>query len=196
MNAHDLLWGPLILPGDAPQWVLDAGKGGRAPVVVRRAPAPGGMVAVGVRGQAREQRYAAMMHTAGVQQRVTPEQLARCAAGDHWPALRALAWLQPRLQGWHWGVAGSAGFELASGLPALHQDSDLDLIVRVARPLGRDQARELLGLIDRCECRVDVQLQTPLGGVALSEWAGPARKVLLKTERTALLVEDPWVGVP
>ncbi|KAB0523459.1 phosphoribosyl-dephospho-CoA transferase, partial [Pseudomonas chlororaphis subsp. aureofaciens] len=54
---HDLLWGlpPQQLPADAPAWAVTAMAAGQ-PVVVRRAVAAAGQVAVGVRGRLREQR--------------------------------------------------------------------------------------------------------------------------------------------
>ena len=73
VNAHDLLWGmtPAHVPADAPAWVLEA-LGAGHPVVVRRAIAEPGYVAVGVRGRLREQRFAAQMPLALVRRRVTP----------------------------------------------------------------------------------------------------------------------------
>lgn len=58
-RPHDLLWGlrPEHLPQEAPAWAR-AALGGHVPVVVRRAPAESGWVAVGIRGSAREQRHA------------------------------------------------------------------------------------------------------------------------------------------
>lgn len=41
-------------------------------------------------------------------------------------------------------------------------------------------------------CVVDMQLQTPLGAVALREWAGSSPRVLLKDNVQARLVSDPW----
>jgi phosphoribosyl-dephospho-CoA transferase len=41
-------------------------------------------------------------------------------------------------------------------------------------------------------CRVALQLETPLGGVALREWAGTSPRVLLKSASGARLVSDPW----
>jgi len=191
MLAHDLLWGPLDLPSDAPGWAFEAQSGGQ-PVVVRRAPAAPGHIAVGLRGPAREQRYGATMALSAVTRRVVPESLRHLPVGDHWPVLRALAQLQPRLRDWNWGVVGSAGFELASGVAALHAHSDLDLIVRTPRAITREQARELLIVLDDAECRVDLQLQAPSGGVALREWASGARRVLVKRQDCAVLVLDPW----
>lgn len=193
--AHDLLWGlsPEQLPDGAPAWAVDAMEEGQ-PVVVRRALTAAGQVAVGVRGRLREQRYATQMALEAITRRVQPEQLCHVATDRDWPALQALTQLRPLLDacGWVWGVSGSAGFELASGVVALHQQSDLDLILRTPLPLPRLQARELLAQLDTAVCPVDMQLQTPSGAVALREWAGSAQRVLLKSAGGARLVSDPW----
>lgn len=193
--AHDLLWGltPEHLPADAPDWVIKAMSDGH-PVVVRRALTAAEQIAVGVRGPLREQRYATLMTVAAIQRRVRPEELRHVQTNRDWPALKALAQLRPLLDdcGMSWGVSGSAGFELASGFAALHQHSDLDLILRTAQPLDRVQALELLKRLDAAVCPVDMQLQTPNGAVALREWAGSAQRVLLKSASGVRLVMDPW----
>ncbi|MCL6705094.1 malonate decarboxylase holo-ACP synthase [Pseudomonas sp. T1.Ur] len=193
--AHDLLWGmtALQLPADAPGWAVESLDLGQ-PVVVRRALSSPGHVAVGVRGRAREQRYATSMPVVAVQRRVRPEDLCQVESPRDLPALHALARLRPLLNasGWTWGISGSAGFELATGVEALHERSDLDLILRTPHRLGRLQAKELLALLDASVCAVDMQLQTPCGAVALREWAGSSRRVLLKDDVQARLVSDPW----
>ncbi|MDL2188572.1 malonate decarboxylase holo-ACP synthase [Pseudomonas sp. ChxA] len=196
VNAHDLLWGmtPAQLPADAPAWVRAAISAGH-PVVVRRAVVDSGYVAVGVRGRLREQRFAAVMPIVAVQRRVTPQDLRNAVSTRDLPALRALDQLRPVLAQQDWGVTGSAGFELASGIEALHAKSDLDLILRTPEPLERNAARDLLARLDSAECTVDLQLQTPFGAVALREWAGESRRVLLKTTHGAHLVLDPWQAV-
>ncbi|NWB57124.1 malonate decarboxylase holo-ACP synthase [Pseudomonas sp. F8002] len=193
VNAHDLLWGmtPAHAPADAPAWVLEALAAGH-PVVVRRANASPGQVAVGVRGRLREQRFAAVMPMAAVQRRVVPEDLRGVISPRDLPALQALAQLRPVLAGESWGVTGSAGFELASGVEALHAKSDLDLILRTPERLERSDAEDLLAILDTAVCAVDLQLQTPFGAVALREWAGGSRRVLLKNAGGAQLVLDPW----
>jgi phosphoribosyl-dephospho-CoA transferase len=195
---HDLCWGMPVagLPADAPAWVVDVVQR-RHPVVVRRALAPAGQLAVGVRGPGREQRYATFMGLADVRRSVRPEQLGQLqGSGDarEWPALQALAQLRPLLNGLGvaWGVSGSAGFELASGVRALHPGSDLDLIVRTPRYVSRQCAARWLQALEGAPCRVDVQLQTPRGGVALRDWAGTASQVLLKGPSAAELVVNPW----
>lgn len=193
VNAHDLLWGmtPAHAPADAPAWVLEALDAGH-PVVVRRAIAPPGHVAVGVRGRLREQRFAAVMPTSAVHRCVVPEDLRGVISPRDLPALQALAQLRPVLVKETWGVTGSAGFELASGIDALHAKSDLDLILRTPERLDRGDAEDLLAILDTAVCAVDLQLQTPFGAVALREWAAGSRRVLLKNASGAQLVTDPW----
>jgi len=196
VNAHDLLWGmtPAHLPAEAPAWAVEAISAGH-PVVVRRAIAAPGYVAVGVRGRLREQRFAAEMPMAAVQRRVIPEALRGVISPRDLPALRALAALRRVLTQETWGVTGSAGFELASGIEALHAQSDLDLILRTPEPLARGDANDLLAILETAACAVDLQLQTPFGAVALREWASGSRRVLLKTASGAHLVLDPWQAV-
>ncbi|OOG80582.1 phosphoribosyl-dephospho-CoA transferase [Pseudomonas sp. A25(2017)] len=193
--VHDLLWGltPQQLPADAPVWVADAINAGQ-PVVVRRSLTAPDHIAVGVRGRLREQRYATSMAVMAISRRVRPEDLCHVPSTRDLPALQALSRLRPLLDasGWAWGVSGSAGFELATGIEALHERSDLDLILRVPHFLDRLQARDLLAQLDASVCAVDMQLQTPCGAVALREWAGASRRVLLKDDVQARLVSDPW----
>ncbi|MBW1245847.1 malonate decarboxylase holo-ACP synthase [Pseudomonas tolaasii] len=193
VNAHDLLWGmtPAHLPAEAPAWAVQAVGAGQ-PVVVRRAIAEPGCVAVGVRGRSRDQRFAAVMPLASVLRCVTPEALRDVLSPRDLPAVRALAVLRPVLANRSWGVTGSAGFELATGIEALHPQSDLDLILRTPEPITRADARDLLAMLDTAPCAVDLQVQTPFGAVALREWAGGSRRVLLKTASGAHLVLDPW----
>ena len=194
-RPHDLLWGmrPEQLPADAPAWavaVLAAGQ----PVVVRRARVAVGLVAVGLRGATRDQRLAALMPVEAISHRLVPEDLLARQASEDLPVFRVLAELRPLLDalGHAWGVTGSAGFQLATGLPTAHPDSDLDLLLRAERPLPRSEARPLLQLLEGRACRVDLQLETPLGGVALCEWAGGAARVLVKAAEGPRLIVDPW----
>ncbi|MCH7300314.1 phosphoribosyl-dephospho-CoA transferase, partial [Pseudomonas capeferrum] len=86
-RPHDLLWGlPLsALPDDTPQWALQVVACGQ-PVVVRRAACADGWVAVGVRGQSRDQRLGTQMRLGDIQRLQSPEALRGCAPSP-WPAL-------------------------------------------------------------------------------------------------------------
>lgn len=197
---HDLLWGFSLehLPADAPVWVAEALRV-EPPVVVRRAQAAIGWVAVGVRGKQREQRFAGWMPASAVTRCVAPEQLIEpqlrhAQAHANWPLFKALDQLVEPLNksGLSWGITGSLGFQLASGIEVIHLASDLDLLLRTEQPLSRPRARALLALLDDAPAAVDMQLQCPSGAVALREWALGASQVLLKTQSRPLLVDNPW----
>lgn len=193
-QPHDLLWGmPLAdLPADAPAWAVQVLAAGQ-PVVVRRAACAPGWMAVGVRGQGREQRLGVLMRMRDVQRHVRPEAL-RWTGDSPWPAMQALASVTPVLDAvvLAWGPTGGVGYQLATGCTVVHGASDLDLLVRAPQRMTRAKARELLDILDCGPCRIDVQLETPAGAVALREWAGVARRVLLKSALGARLVADPW----
>lgn len=198
MRAHDLLW---LCPGacadgaSLPDWVEPAW-----PVVVRRAPPVAqGLIPVGLRGRTRNQRRAAWVAPAQVTRRCTPEALARERgwarfADSGLACLDTLARIAPMLEetGLAWGPTGAVGFALASGAAVLHQESDLDLLVRAEHPLGEHEIALLKSLKGHARCRLDVQIDTGHGGFALDEWLAGRRKVLLKTVEGPYLVVDPW----
>ncbi|AVR65646.1 MULTISPECIES: malonate decarboxylase holo-ACP synthase [Pseudomonas aeruginosa group] len=196
-EPHDLLLGmaPEHLADDAPPWAREVLAAGW-PVVVRRAPGDPATVAIGVRGPAREQRWAGWMPLAAITRRLRPEALCQREPplSRDLPAWSALRQLRAPLNalGLAWGVIGGAGFELASGVAVLHPDSDLDLLLRTPRPFPRDDALRLLRCFEHCPCRIDLQLQTPAGGVALREWAEGRPRVLAKGVEAPVLLEDPW----
>jgi phosphoribosyl-dephospho-CoA transferase len=206
LRPHDLLW--IGAPEDLrstdglPAWASQAWLS-IAPVVVRRdAPGEHGAVPVGLRGRTRSERFATFVARERIRRRMTPEALAQTQA---WlghpelaslPCLRALIQVAPELDrlGLMWGIGGSVGFALASGVSTLRHDSDLDLLLRATQPLSRDEARALVSLLQTAPARIDMQVDTGHGGFALAEWAGAALRVLLKTAHGPRLVADPWSG--
>ncbi len=202
LRAHDLLWvsdTPMAADGaPLPDWAITAYRQG-APVVVRRAPrSTDGSVPVGLRGGARHERCAATVATNSVTRVVSPEGLAAQAVSiahdAPFAALRTLRALAPGLNalGWAWGPTGGAGFALASGLPVLHADSDLDLVVRMPHAPSAAQRDQLLHVLAETECRVDLQIDTGCGGFAWRDWLTSPRQTLLKTDHGPHLVADPW----
>jgi phosphoribosyl-dephospho-CoA transferase len=175
---------------------------GAAPwVVVRRAPrAADGALPVGVRGRTRSERVGAWLLPDGVARRLTPEELPgrlpslpddrRLAV----PALGALDRVRDALTPFQlgWGPGGSVGFELATGLATARPASDLDLVIRAHTPLPRTVAVRLASTLAALPVRVDTQLETPLGGVSLVEYARDEGPVLLRTVHGPRLVTDPW----
>jgi phosphoribosyl-dephospho-CoA transferase len=169
----------------------------RAPwVVVRRSRTPAGLIPVGVRGRTRGERFAALLAPDAVAARVTPEDLA---AARGWPrtrwagSLRVLDAVDELFVslGLAWGPTGSVGFELATGVAAAGAASDLDVVVRAPEPWSLERAREIAGDLALLPTRVDAQLDTPAGAVALDEYARGGR-VLLRTPDGPRLIHDPW----
>ncbi|SIT46151.1 Phosphoribosyl-dephospho-CoA transferase [Paraburkholderia ribeironis] len=202
-RPHDLLClKRLAAFDDEPAWVREAFE--RAPyAVVRRAPAEAGYVAIGVRGVERAQRYGTWARSTDIVSAVPPETLVQTSAPagrDALPPFVALCALRSDaaslLRGFVWGPTGSAGFELATRTPTVTGSSDLDLLIRTPAPLAHDLARELAeylqALAQRVGIRVDAQLDTPAGGVALVEWATGKARVMARHASGPQLVADPW----
>jgi len=193
LRAHDLLW-LSALPTPVPDWARP-----HWPVVVRRAQVPAGQVPVGLRGGVRSERQAGVIASASVLRVCTPEQLssivvpaslAPCAALD---ALHAAGGPLNAL-GLAWGPTGSTGFALATGVPLLRADSDLDLVLRSTRPFTTQQRDALLAMLAQAGqlCRIDLQIDTGHGGFAFAEWAAGRTRVLLKTAQGPVLAANPW----
>ena len=202
LRAHDLLnaSGMPRTPDGAPlpDWALAACRHD-APLVVRRAPRDSdGAIPAGLRGRARHERLAVFVASDAITRVTTPEMLAAQASAlprdAPFAALRTLRALAPGFDalGWAWGPTGGVGFTLASGLPVLRGDSDLDLVVRMARAPSAMQRERLARLLDETECRVDLQIDNDRGGFALRDWLASPRRTLLKTDLGPKLVEDPW----
>ena len=166
-----------------PAWV--EGSLARAPwVVVRRALWRDGRVPVGVRGELREQRFAAWVCVEDVLECVTPRELVCRRAWRsvvdraRLAAIRALAVLD-EVEGVFdahglvtaWGPGGSVGFELASAAMTVTPSSDLDLVIEVERlDSFAPGARALAEALAELPVRVDALLETPGGAAVLSEY--------------------------
>jgi phosphoribosyl-dephospho-CoA transferase len=205
VRVHDLLRlrnpEDLVAEGPIPGWVLVSLE--RAPwVVVRRPVYDKSLVAVGVRGCSRNQRFAALLPFGRIVHCVSPEQLTspagwmRSAGPEKIQAFQVLEELSSLYScyGLEWGPTGSVGFELASRLPAVNLSSDLDLIIRSECPFDRELARILHQVHEQVAIRVDVLLETPYGAVALAEYAQreAGASVLLRTCAGPKLVQNPW----
>ncbi|WP_075791542.1 malonate decarboxylase holo-ACP synthase [Massilia putida] len=193
-RPHDLLFAlrpdAFAVDGARPDW-LDA----RAPLVVRRESTAAGIVPVGARGLQRNERCKGYLTLDAVASVITLRILATRAHGADGalPCIAALRGLAPRLDALdiEWGPVGGAGYWLACGLPVLRATSDLDLLVRLPRRPAAGVLKTLTALHDGQPCRIDIQIDTGVGGFALAEFARGGR-VLLKTDAGPRLVDDPW----
>jgi len=127
-----------------------------------------------------------------------PDQLRLPLAEDSRRALQAfqtLSYLESHLVGLNmsWGPGGSVGYELASGIPAVRDDSDLDFILSAPRKLEITEAQDLWRMISSAPGKVDALVETPLCGFSLKEFATTSRrKILLRTADGRVLGSNPW----
>lgn len=201
-HAHDLLRLARLAPvDDEPSWVRDAFA--RAPfAVVRRAEAAAGFVAAGVRGATRAQRFGTWVDVQDIESSISPESLLsvdpKVERAD-FAAFMALATLRESadvLRAFVWGPTGSAGFELATRVPTITESSDLDLLIRMPERCDYTTITALSQALAQAArhagTRVDAQVETPSGGVALAELAARKPRVLARASDGARLIADPW----
>jgi phosphoribosyl-dephospho-CoA transferase len=200
VRPHDLLWiahGAELFPEPQPAWARDALS--RMPVtVVRRAEAPLGFAAVGIRGPRRELRFAALVKLRDVRNLRSPESLA---SERGWR--ENLAAISARLreglalfdelskrEKFVWGPVGSVGYQLATGLRVTTSESDVDVLIRCEVPPDRLLLSAVRDTARKSTARLDVILEGPPGAVALEELH--SRDVLLKTGRGPRIAAFSW----
>jgi phosphoribosyl-dephospho-CoA transferase len=167
-------------------------------VVVRRGRVSDGLIPVGVRGAQRHERCAGFTRLSEVLETRRPDQLRLLLAEDSrrtLQAFRALSYLENHFVGldMRWGPGGSVGYELASGIPAVRADSDLDFILSAPRKLEITEALDLWHMISSAPGKVDAVVETPCCGFSLEEFVTTSpRKVLLRTRNGRILGSNPW----
>ena len=150
--------------------------------VVRRLCCEREFVAIGVRGPTRPQRWPLVVPRAAIGTCIAPEALASIVATRDLPAFAALASvrLAAASLGMRWGPAGSVGFELATGAPVVHAQSDCDIVVRGAS-LAYDAFAGFARALAGSAVRVDVQIEFGDCGIALDEYLSSGERVMAKT---------------
>jgi phosphoribosyl-dephospho-CoA transferase len=200
-QVHDLLLlrSGVVSSADVakPAWVT-ASRAGNLWVVVRRAIAPDGLVAAGIRGFHRYQRWGGFADLADVKERLRPSQLfSRMASRIRisLPAFAALFWLEEQLgkSELDWGPVGSVGFELATSQQVVTATSDLDLALFAPARFTRNTARDLWRVMSAAPAKVDVRVETPYCGFSLEEFAREeSEPVLVRLPANRHLAVDPW----
>ena len=163
-------------------------------VVVRRASFKETLIPVGIRGRERSQRIAGWCDPEGIAEVISPESLRNSSNDRGLPVFQALHELERRWLhlSYSWGPTGSAGFELATGAASVTETSDLDLVLRIDAPCSIVELKEIAEIMAGLPCAVDLQVETPFGAFALSEYLECPEKLLLRTSTGPMLVRDPW----
>lgn len=192
LRPHDLLEvinkNDIISYSPIPEW-LDESLVSAPFVVVRRARAEDGLVAVGIRGKSRQERFAAFLPIKKIVKIITPEQLVeeikwKTRNKEIFNSLNEVMKLMNQLS-LTWGPTGSVGFELATGKSVITEKSDIDIIIRSEKGMKKEVARELLAELRKIPYSIDVQIEFEEGAYSLIEYA-----TALKGEKTLLRTLD------
>jgi phosphoribosyl-dephospho-CoA transferase len=208
VRVHDLLrvgdFNDLVHDGPCPRWLKDALTS--APwVVVRRAPAIGDLVPVGVRGSRRAERFAAFLPIPLIIERIAPEDLkslqeaAATAVPNQMPCLSALSRLETLLRRLEvvWGPVGSVGFELATGTHVVRTTSDLDVIVRQTDlVVSPEILNGLLAILPTTEVALDILVETDAGGFSLLDYAKEGETLVVRTQNGPRQILHPMNRIP
>lgn len=197
LRPHDLIWlnAREALEGAAECWVDDVWHTG-LPVVVRRDVDAQGRVPVGIRGMRRDQRAAGWARPEAISRVCSPESLVETqtllrSPFISQPPVQVALLLAQQMWPWIWGITGSTGYALATGIPVIHAASDLDLLIRAPQPLAREWLNKWQQQLSSGLCRADTQVETPYGAFALNEWLRDGN-ALLKTALGPCLTCGPW----
>ncbi len=182
----------------APEWVEEDLR--KSPfVVVRRGPAMGQEIPIGVRGTERNQRWSAFCHPKLVKSIIRPPQLlmrtVATSRADATPALRTLHLLKDRWMNVDhlWGPGGSVAFELATGRHVVKLESDLDIVLYAERRMTADEAQSLCARAMDLPAVVDIRVETRVCGFSLREYAsGSPAAILLRAPSGIMMGRDPW----
>lgn len=168
-------------------------------LVVRRAQAPAGQIAVGVRGPTRSERWGCFIRKDAIRKLVRPSQLlAFVQSSVLGPRTLPFATLQQLIERWRdlalpWGPTGSVGFELATGYPVTTSSSDLDIAIRADARMSVEQARSLWERALELQTTADIRVESPECGFSLEEYAHAPSSILLRYPDRVQFGDDPWV---
>lgn len=189
MRSHDLV-------RLTPAWIAEIADPGiraeltRTPwAVVRRVVAPEGYTAIGVRGTSRSERWPWIAPNDAILACIEPEALASTTPKRAHLAFDALVVARAAAERAElaWGPCGSVGFELATGVAAVHARSDCDLLVRIGR-CSRAQVEAFAHALGAAPTRIDVQVEHDDIGYALDELVSGTDRLVAKTPHGPQLI--------
>lgn len=198
-SLQDLVLTENPLPG----WAKDSLSETKT-VVVRRGLVSDNLIPVGIRGYERKQRFACYLNVAAIKKQYHPQYFIQHKSWESLsedrqklPPFQALQKIVPLLSNFQWGIGGSLGYEMATGVKMVKNTtehvSDLDLLLYQTPTLNRSQAQELLQKLNQYHVHADVQVVKGQNGFSLEEYAANrSKKTLVKTAAGPLLVVDPW----
>ncbi|PIC77611.1 phosphoribosyl-dephospho-CoA transferase [Sporosarcina sp. P19] len=190
INVHDIVYlesnQAIISSGTIPSWVLNE-KTANTIAVVRRMKTLDHIVPIGFRGANRSERFAALTIKDSIQKVITAEEATYgVPPNSHEDTIE---YLRDLLKDNCWGIGGSIGFTMATGIQACTEYSDVDIILYKERFTALQPLQLLHEKIQMSAHSIDVQVEiTNLGACMLNELV-TSPTVLLRTGTGVLLMD-------
>ncbi|EGQ26315.1 malonate decarboxylase holo-[acyl-carrier-protein] synthase [Sporosarcina newyorkensis 2681] len=155
--------------------------------VVRRLMTLENVVPIGFRGNNRTKRFAALTPLENIQKVITPEQ----ATFGRMPRSheQTIVHLRQLCRNIRWGIGGSVGFTMATGIHACTEESDVDVILYKERMQSLQPLQRLHEQFQQLNHRVDVQVEVADFGACLLNELVTSTTVLLRTGTGVFLVQ-------
>ncbi len=167
--------------------------------VIRRAPIRDKMIPIGIRGTTRGERYGCYIPITWVEKIISPQSLVAERAWHHWQRATsfprmfdAIERMSHILMDIKWGIGGSIGYELTTGLPTITEQSDLDIILYPTRQFSTQTGTLWQEEAQNCTIKVDIQVETSQGAFHLVEYLSGRDKILLKRVDGYILSNRIW----
>jgi|GEM_PF-451237 len=195
LTVHDLVYlksmDRIEYFGDYPGW-MDEDEMAQGIAVVRRMKVEDGKVAIGFRGDNRSKRFAAITTISNIRRVIRPfDVLAKSYPKTH---VRSLNYIEKVLDGLKWGIGGSVGFSMGTGINVCHENSDIDIIMYCEKLQELDQLKPILSKLRTSEHRVDVQVEIlGVGAVVLADYLEHASFIVRTSTGPVLLEKESLV---
>lgn len=171
---------------DYPVW-MDEDEMAQGIAVVRRMKVEAGKVAIGFRGDNRSKRFAAITTISNIKRVIRPfDVLINPYPATH---VQSLTYTEKILDGFKWGIGGSIGFSMGTGINVCHENSDIDIILYCEKLQELDQLKPILSELQKSPQRVDVQVEIlGVGAVVLADYLNHS-SFIVRTSTGPILLE-------
>ena len=171
INVHDIVFlksnEEVEIFEHKPSWLLIDEMANQM-AVVRRMKVTGEKIAIGFRGDNRSKRLAAFTSRQNIERFIRPiDVLELSPPASHEKSIKLLKEI---LYGFTWGIGGSVGFSMATGILVCHEHSDIDVIIYLDSISDVPKLEALKPKLSQCVNTLDIQIEIRgLGCVVLED---------------------------
>lgn len=190
INVHDIVYldssEAIQSHDDVPSWVFTENTAKNI-AVVRRMKTMEHVVPIGFRGRNRTERFAAFALKDNVCKVITPKEAAHgVAPSSH---KQTIDHLRSIFKDTCWGIGGSVGFTMATGIQACRESSDVDIVLYLEKAASLEPLQLLHEEIQTLAHQIDVQVEIPTLGSCLLNELVTSPSVLVRTGTGVFLMK-------